>query len=67
MRSTGSPRVLLLLCALLAGSGTATAQRNALPGYVITPQQDTLRDQIVDRGDHANSASVPAPMQTGNC
>jgi hypothetical protein len=41
MRSTGSPRVLLLLCALLAGLSTASAQKNALAGYVITPQRDT--------------------------
>ncbi len=58
MRFTGSPRVLLLLCALLAGSGTASAQKNALSGYVITLHQDTLRGKIVDKGDHANSTSV---------
>lgn len=57
MRFTGSPRVLLLLCALLAGSGTAAAQKNALSGYVITPQQDTLRGKIVDRGDHVTAIS----------
>jgi hypothetical protein len=50
--------VLLLLYALLAGLSTASAQKNALAGYVITPQRDTLRGKIVDKGDYANSASV---------
>jgi hypothetical protein len=58
MKCTRNTRVLLILCVLMTGMCTVFAQKGALPGYVVTLQNDTLRGTLADKGGFANSTSV---------
>lgn len=58
MRKTVTSRIIILFVALLPVTWQASAQKKAIPGYIITLQKDTLAGKVVDQGDFANSQSV---------